>query len=719
LNLKMNKSRFMLGAVLVLLLLGMALVPAMTAFAAPAGTVTPNTGPAGTIFTVSGTGFTPNVSGDVWFDVANIGVKDPGEPQIVVTTNAAGTIVGTPQLGVPAVAAAVYSVQFDIPTGAPPPIIEASTNFTVTTTAVTLAPNNGAPGTVINVTLAGFAGNAAGSVWFDSNSNGTIDAGEPSAPVTTDAAGALPAPGVNLTCPVVPGGNVPVQADIPVGAPIEGSTNFNVTAAITLTPSTAPPATPIAITGGGFGANQPGWVWFDSNSNGVRDPLEPQVGLSTDANGAIPAGISLNAPSVGAGAVRPVQADLPAGAAIEAAANFTEATPGIVLAPNTGLPGTAITITGTGFALNTAGWVWFDSNSDGVRDPTEPQVAVTSTGTGTLPAGVTLNAPDVAGGGAIPVQADIPTGGGIEATANFTVNTGIILTPNTGPVGTAITVTGGGFGAAALGWVWFDTDNDSVVDATEPQVAVTTSATGGIPAGVNLTVPAVAGGPYNVLADLPTGAPVEATAPFTVTGTNIAVTPNNGPTGTVVTITGNNFLSSTAGFVWFDADSDGIRDATETSVGVTTTATGAIPAGTTLTIPNGGLAAGAYPVQADIPTGGAIEAFANFTVTSAPPPPPPPACIPPCLYNAADTVTLAKNASVDIIPQSADDFMGTLCITSNATGYDVRVYTGTAWITVVETGAVRACSPVSGFGLRISNDTTATKTLNYVVVYLK
>jgi hypothetical protein len=273
-----------------------------------------------------------------------------------------------------------------------------------------------------------------------------------------------------------------------------------------------------------------------------------------------------------------------------------------------------------------------------------------------------------------------------------------------------ISISGGGFAATTAGWVWYDSDADNTRDAAEAQVTVTTDANGSIPAGVTLTVPA--GAPSaNVIAEITAGQ--RATAAFTVIGTAIAVTPTNGAAGTVITITGSGFLSSTAGYIWFDSNSNGVRDAGEPQVAVTSTAAGAIPAGTTLTVPS--VAAAVYTVYADIPTGGAIEASANFTVTVPPPPPP----VAPALYSASGTVTLAAGASQSIIAIGAKPFMGTICIQSNATGYDVDVSTGTAWITVVEVGAVNASYPVSGFGLRIVNDTTAAKTITYVVVYLQ
>jgi hypothetical protein len=65
--------------------------------------------------------------------------------------------------------------------------------------------------------------------------------------------------------------------------------------------------------------------------------------------------------------------------------------------------------------------------------------------------------------------------------------------------------------------VWFDSNGNSAIDAGEPQVSVTTTAAGAIPAGTTLTVPvATTPGTYSVRADIATGGTVEASAVFTV-----------------------------------------------------------------------------------------------------------------------------------------------------------------------------------------------------------
>jgi hypothetical protein len=168
------------------------------------------------------------------------------------------------------------------------------------------------------------------------------------------------------------------------------------------------------------------------------------------------------------------------------------------------------------------------------------------------------------------------------------------------------------------------------------------------------------------------------------------------------------------------------------------------------------VAVGTYEIRADIPSGGPIEAVASFTVTQ-----PVPSWVAtiifkidaieakldsggtfytfvnnwftgldtkinaikaktdalPTMNSGAGSQTLAAGASITIVPNGTTPLLGTLCIQSNGTGYDVDVYTGTTWITVVESGAVNASYPVSGFGLRIHNDTTASRTVTYVVVY--
>src|SRR3972149_5689063 len=172
------------------------------------------------------------------------------------------------------------------------------------------------------------------------------------------------------------------------------------------------------------------------------------------------------------------------------------------LSPASGAPGTGIIVTGSDYAPNTAGWIWFDSDGDSVRDTGEPQAPVTTSGTGDIPSGTTLATPNVTPGN-YSVRVDIPSGAPIEDSAIFTVLpvSSITVSPTTGAPGTGITVSGSAFTPSTAGWIWFDSNSDSVRDAGEPQVAVTTSTAGAIPSGTTLAVPAVTPGIYMVRAD--------------------------------------------------------------------------------------------------------------------------------------------------------------------------------------------------------------------------
>jgi hypothetical protein len=313
--------------------------------------------------------------------------------------------------------------------------------------------------------------------------------------------------------------------------------------------------------------------------------------------------------------------------------------------------------------------------------------------------------------GGYQVQADIPTGGSIETSASFTVVVvSLTLSPTSGAPGTVITVTGSGFTPSTAGWLWFDSNADSVRDAGEPQVPVTTTTAGAIPSGVVMITPSLASGGYQMYADIPTGGSVEASASFSVLAVSLALSPASGAPGTVITITGSGFILNGTGTVWFDSDGDSVRDAGELQVSVTTTSSGFIPAGVALTVPN--LTAANYQVRADIPTGGSVEASASFSVS----PPPSPGLL---LGSARGEIILAPGMSVEVLATGSIAFMGTIGIQSTGLRYDIDIWTTIAWSTVVEAGTRNASYSVSGFGLRISNDTTESMTVSYVIVYLR
>ena len=117
-------------------------------------------------------------------------------------------------------------------------------------------------------------------------------------------------------------------------------------------------------------------------------------------------------------------------------------------------------------------------------------------------------------------------------------------------------------------------------------------------------------GSYTVVADAPIGAPHEAAATFTVTTPRLTVIPSSGSPGSVIPIRGSGFAGNAHGLIFFDVNRNGVFDEGEPTQSFTTDSYGAFS--TTLTVPS--VAAASYPIQADIPNGGVIEASMNFTV---------------------------------------------------------------------------------------------------------
>jgi hypothetical protein len=161
----------------------------------------------------------------------------------------------------------------------------------------------------------------------------------------------------------------------------------------------------------------------------------------------------------------------------------------------------------------------------------------------------------------------------IAVTATPALAQTVDVYPASGPVGTTITVTGTGFTPTTGGWVWFDSDNDSVRDTGEPQRSVTTTAAGAIPAGITLTVPTVTRGTYQVQADIPTGAPIETSSTFDVTP-QITLSPSSGYVGDTVTVSGSGF---NAGSVTIYFDTTNVRNATANASGTFSSATFTVP----------------------------------------------------------------------------------------------------------------------------------------------
>lgn len=474
---------------------------------------------------------------------------------------------------------------------------------------LSLNPLTGASGAQVTVSGSGFGANQSGWVWFDTDGDGTRGTGEPQSNVVADGSGVFT---TTLTAPSVAPGYYLIRADLPEGGSVEAETFFIVNRpSLTLGLTKGPAGTAVIATGRNFAPGNTGWVWFDINGNQAKDIGEPAMRVTADSSGGFYASVVV--PNVATGAYF-IRADLPEGGYSEEEAVFT-VTPIINVRPASGSPGTLITVTGNGFEAGQTGQVWFDTNRNGMNDSSETAVNVISNSYGKVTAILTV--PNTGLNlGAYPVRIDFPTGGLVEATVNFAVKgPSLTLSPTKAIPGGSITISGSRYPANTPGWVWFDTNGNSVRDTGELFKKVTTTRYGSFVS--SLVVPNVPAAVYSVRVDLPSGNAVDGGATMVVMPEpTISLSHTNGTPGAVVVITGTNFKAWTSGRVWFDVDGDGKKDGNEVFKSAKTNGFGKFRA--TLTVPRQ-VRPGAYAIYADIPAWGKPEAWADFFVTGPSP----------------------------------------------------------------------------------------------------
>jgi hypothetical protein len=170
----------------------------------------------------------------------------------------------------------------------------------------------------------------------------------------------------------------------------------------------------------------------------------------------------------------------------------------------------------------------------------------------------------------------------------------VSLSPNSGPSGQLITVSGQGFAA--------NSQLIATFDGLQVPFSVTTDGSGNIPSGVTLTVPQGSTSGIKTVSIIDSKFNY-ASANFTVTPSNITISPQIGPVGTSVVVTGSNFVSNSNITLNFDGNSMTTNPST-----VTANATGYFSATFSTTSDSVG-------VKQVWATDGFNYPSANFTVT--------------------------------------------------------------------------------------------------------
>ncbi len=209
---------------------------------------------------------------------------------------------------------------------------------------------------------------------------------------------------------------------------------------VSVSPVTASAGTQVTISGSGFGASQSaGAVWLGTNLGAV---------LSW-SDGQIVANVTTGSSS---GVVQVQQSGVSSNAVLFTinAATISSVT------PTNGVPGTQVTIIGSGFgAVQGSGVVWLGNTPGSVTSWSDGQVLAT------------------VATGAASGSAQILQNGVWSNSVAFTINLPHIasISPNSGTTGTQVTITGNGFGASqGSGVIWIGNMPATVMSWTDAQV---------------------------------------------------------------------------------------------------------------------------------------------------------------------------------------------------------------------------------------------------------
>ena len=439
-------------------------------------------------------------------------------------------------------------------------------NSTLPPSIASLNPTSGAVGTSVTIT---------GSNFGSTQGTSTVTFGTKAAGVTTWSATSIVV--------TVPTGAVTGSVVVTVGTQASNGVTFTVTtpapAITSLNPNSGPVGTAVTITGTNFGATQgTSTIKFNGTTATATSWSDTSIAV------AVPAGATTG------------NVVMTVGTQASNGVTFTVTTPApaiVSLNPNSGPVGTAVTITGTNFG-----------STQGTSTVTFGGTAATTTSWSATSIGVTV--PTGATTGNVVVTVGTQASNGMPFTVGPTISS---LNPNSGAVGTPVTITGMNFGATqGTSMVTFNgiaVGSYTSWSSTSIVVTVPTGATNG---NVVVTVGTLSS--TGVMFTISTAGP-------TIT----MVSPNSGAPGTVVTITGTNFgATQGTSTVTFGGTAAATTSWSATSIGVT------VPVGATtgaVVVTVGGLASNevSFTVPAPAitslnPTSGLAGAAVTITGTN-------------------------------------------------------------------------------------------------------
>jgi len=426
-------------------------------------------------------------------------------------------------------------------------------SYTIAQTFV-VSPASAARGATVSVSGAGYTGSTAGTIFIGSTTVGIATGSSTGGSFTVDASG-------NLTGSFV-AGSVTNKAAINRYLYIQDqgdgtlsvSKSYTQKASATPASTSATPGSTVSVTLSDFNASS-----AITSTTALVANTEPAAGYSTNTLGGSTAAYSFTLPngtSTGTKTVVVRDASAKTASFLLTVVNRT-----ITVTPTSGVPGQAVTISGTGFTKSSAG----TATTSITLNTSTANVAVVTPGTpislatdgtflytGTIPFDDTITAT-----GGTKTWTATDTGYLVGTSSGFSIQSrSLALSPSTGGPGSIITVTGAGFGKKTNGGV---------------SSQVTLSMSGSVTGAFSVTsgpFPITATGEFTGSVTIPVAAKVETititatdnngaagtngftanktkTKTLSITAGTVTVSPTSGSTGTLVTITGSNFPSQT------------------------------------------------------------------------------------------------------------------------------------------------------------------------------
>ena len=302
------------------------------------------------------------------------------------------------------------------------------------------------------------------------------------------------------------------------GSTSTGLTQNVTTVTATFSPTSGPTGTNITVTGSG-------WALSDSISGVTVGGTTATNTLAVNSNGSLSGTITI--PPVGAGAKVIIITGNLTGA--KTLGNFTVTTAGATFTPTSGPVGTSIGVTGTSWATATDNSISVTVGGISATDTLSVNSSGAISGRITVPSGATP--------GATTIIITAAISGTQTFTSAFTVTTAAAsFNPNSGPVGTIITVAGSG-------WPLSDSNYNVTVGGTAATDSLTANSSGVLSG--TITVPSVTTGNQSIsIIEALSGAQILSTN-FTVTTAGAAFTPTSGTVGTNIGVTGTGWATAT------------------------------------------------------------------------------------------------------------------------------------------------------------------------------